>query len=281
MLNQGGDGGKTGVGGYTDPTIYPGANAGSAGDINATINRTLTSRGAAGGIVYAGGTGGGGNNSSPAHSEDGMNAGQAGTPGNVTVTIGSTGSVTAFTQDGAGLSPALLAKSVGGNGGSGSNATSGEDGASGGSGTNGTAGGSVTVTVQNGGAVSSQNASSYAPAIWAQSLGGVGGSAGSGPSGGATGGAGAAGGTVIVTIDGTAQTRNVDSPAIPAQSMGGTGLAIGGAGTIATTAMTGNLVQSGSGRLVVDTDHTSGQSDRLEIQGSANLAGTVGGMRQQ
>ncbi|WP_255702300.1 autotransporter outer membrane beta-barrel domain-containing protein [Roseomonas cutis] len=52
-------------------------------------------------------------------------------------------------------------------------------------------------------------------------------------------------------------------------------LNIGGTGTIATTAMTGNLVQTGSGRLVVDTNHATGQADRLDVQGSASLAGTV------
>lgn len=52
-------------------------------------------------------------------------------------------------------------------------------------------------------------------------------------------------------------------------------LNIGGSGTVATTAMTGNLVQGATGRLVVDTDHLTGASDRLDVQGSASLAGTV------
>ncbi len=50
---------------------------------------------------------------------------------------------------------------------------------------------------------------------------------------------------------------------------------IGGTGGIATTAMTGHLVQGSNGRLVVDTNHTTGQADRLEVQGSVQLAGTV------
>ncbi|PZP42709.1 MAG: hypothetical protein DI601_17475 [Azospirillum brasilense] len=52
-------------------------------------------------------------------------------------------------------------------------------------------------------------------------------------------------------------------------------LNIGGTGTAATTAMTGNLVQGATGRLVVDTNHATGQSDRLDIQGRADIAGTV------
>jgi hypothetical protein len=38
---------------------------------------------------------------------------------------------------------------------------------------------------------------------------------------------------------------------------------IGGTGAIATTVMTGNLVQSSTGRLVVDTNHRTGEADHL------------------
>ena len=47
----------------------------------------------------------------------------------------------------------------------------------------------------------------------------------------------------------------------------------GGAGVIQTTALTGNLVQSASGRLV--TDINIGTSDRVNVSGTANLAGAV------
>lgn len=55
---------------------------------------------------------------------------------------------------------------------------------------------------------------------------------------------------------------------------GGT-LSIGGSGTVAATAMTGALVQTTTGRLVVDTDHRTGASDRLDVQGAVRLGGTV------
>jgi len=297
VVNSGGDGGRTGVGGFTDPTIYPGATAGSAGDINVTIGGTVTSGGAAVNVTSQGGTGGGGLNSTPSHSEDGVDAGPAGTPGNVTVTVGSTGTVTGFTAGGAGLAATLLAKSTGGNGGDGSNATSGEDGARGGNGSDGTAGGSVTVIVQSGGSVVSQQANSYAPAIWAQSLGGLGGTAGSGPSGGATGGSGENGGTVTVTVDGLVQARNPDSPAVLAQSMGGTGanggkanMAGGGGGDGGTGGDGGSVIINGSGGTIISgysaaplvNDNSSGVLAQSiggggGAGGSASGAFTVGG----
>ncbi|WP_145145589.1 autotransporter outer membrane beta-barrel domain-containing protein [Roseomonas gilardii] len=52
-------------------------------------------------------------------------------------------------------------------------------------------------------------------------------------------------------------------------------LSIGGAGQVATTAMTGNLVQTGTGRLVLDTNHSTGASDRIDVQGSVRLGGTL------
>jgi hypothetical protein len=52
-------------------------------------------------------------------------------------------------------------------------------------------------------------------------------------------------------------------------------IAVGGAGQIATTVITGRFVQAATGRLVVDTNHSTGQSDLLSIVGSAELAGTI------
>ena len=53
-------------------------------------------------------------------------------------------------------------------------------------------------------------------------------------------------------------------------------LAPGGSGTIQTTALTGNLVQSGTGTFAVDLNLAGATADRLNVTGSANLAGTVG-----
>jgi hypothetical protein len=50
---------------------------------------------------------------------------------------------------------------------------------------------------------------------------------------------------------------------------------IGGAGAIANTAMTGNLIQGSTGHLVFNADFASGKAALLTVQGSANLAGSV------
>jgi outer membrane autotransporter protein len=49
----------------------------------------------------------------------------------------------------------------------------------------------------------------------------------------------------------------------------------GGRGQMLTTVMTGNLDQSKLGRLILDSDHVRGRSDRLEIGGNALLDGVV------
>jgi uncharacterized protein with beta-barrel porin domain len=52
-------------------------------------------------------------------------------------------------------------------------------------------------------------------------------------------------------------------------------LSPGGAGVIQTTALTGNLVQSATGRLLTDINVAGGPSDRINVSGTANLAGAV------
>ncbi|SEM24676.1 autotransporter domain-containing protein [Bradyrhizobium sp. OK095] len=53
-------------------------------------------------------------------------------------------------------------------------------------------------------------------------------------------------------------------------------LSPGGAGTVLTTALTGNLVQTATGRLAIDFNMAGGGSaDRVNVSGAANLAGTV------
>ncbi|HTQ32742.1 MAG TPA: autotransporter domain-containing protein [Stellaceae bacterium] len=44
---------------------------------------------------------------------------------------------------------------------------------------------------------------------------------------------------------------------------------------VATTLVTGNLVQGSTGSIVVDTDHVAGTSDRLTVAGDATLAGQL------
>jgi hypothetical protein len=52
-------------------------------------------------------------------------------------------------------------------------------------------------------------------------------------------------------------------------------LQVGGTGTVGRTVLTGNLSQSGTGRLVIDADLAAGTADRLEVQGTALVGGTV------
>ncbi len=52
-------------------------------------------------------------------------------------------------------------------------------------------------------------------------------------------------------------------------------LSPGGAGTILTTALTGNLVQTATGRLAIDFNMAGGSADRVNVSGTANLAGAV------
>jgi uncharacterized protein with beta-barrel porin domain len=52
-------------------------------------------------------------------------------------------------------------------------------------------------------------------------------------------------------------------------------LSPGGAGVIQTTALTGNLVQGATGRLLTDVSIGGGTADRINVSGTANLAGAV------
>lgn len=52
-------------------------------------------------------------------------------------------------------------------------------------------------------------------------------------------------------------------------------LSPGGVGTIQTTALTGNLAQSATGRLLADIDIAGAASDRVNVSGTAVLAGTI------
>ncbi|MBN8906345.1 MAG: hypothetical protein J0H99_06915, partial [Rhodospirillales bacterium] len=52
-------------------------------------------------------------------------------------------------------------------------------------------------------------------------------------------------------------------------------LSIGYGRAISATTLTGTLLQSPTGRLVVDTDHAAKRADMLVVQGSAQLAGTI------
>ena len=50
---------------------------------------------------------------------------------------------------------------------------------------------------------------------------------------------------------------------------------VGASHTMSQTMLTGDLTQTSTGRLVVDTDHVSGASDTISISGQATIGGTV------
>jgi hypothetical protein len=52
-------------------------------------------------------------------------------------------------------------------------------------------------------------------------------------------------------------------------------LSPGGMGTVQTTALTGDLVQTGNGRISVDVDPDTPASDRINVTGTASLAGGI------
>ncbi|MGE0417830.1 MAG: hypothetical protein AB7O80_13580 [Acetobacteraceae bacterium] len=52
-------------------------------------------------------------------------------------------------------------------------------------------------------------------------------------------------------------------------------LSIGGTGPVASTRLTGAFVQESTGTLRVDTDHVAGQSDHLDVVGTASVAGNI------
>jgi len=52
-------------------------------------------------------------------------------------------------------------------------------------------------------------------------------------------------------------------------------LSPGGAGTVLTTALTGNLVQTTTGTLTIDLNIAGASADRVNVSGTANLAGAV------
>ncbi len=74
----------------------------------------------------------------------------------------------------------------------------------------------------------------------------------------------------------------VDAPTAIALGDGGTlhnagSLLVGGDGRIGRTTLEGDLVQSATGRLVVETSHSTGTADLLDVQGNARLGRHGGG----
>src|SRR6185369_7219447 len=92
-------------------------------------------------------------------------------------------------------------------------------------------------------------------------------------SGTVSGGSGSGAGVVIGSGP-SANNMLVNLGAGNALTNAGT-LSPGGAGSIQTTALTGNLVQTPTGQLAIDFNMAGGSADRVNVSGTANLAGAV------
>ncbi|MFD0892672.1 hypothetical protein ACFQ5Q_03490 [Luteolibacter ambystomatis] len=236
----GGSGGSSGTTGNLILSLQGSSdNGGNGGTVTVTNNGSILTTGKEAKGIFAQSIGGGGGSGGTAGGlialgGSGSNGGSAST---VTVTNGSTGSITTT-----GLSSdAIFAQSVGGSGGSGSNA--GGLVAVGGSGSSAGSGG--VVTVENYGTISTSQDNSRG--IVAQSIGGGGGDGGN--SGGmvAVGGKGSGGGsgsTVTVKNGGTITTLGNDSRGIVAQSVGGGG---GNGGSTGSVGVFAGVAVGGSG----------------------------------
>ncbi|MBB4082090.1 hypothetical protein GGR12_000929 [Brevundimonas lenta] len=232
----GGGGGNGGIsGGLVVAIGSEGASGGLGGAVTVSSGATITTTGLGSRGLFAQSIGGGGGNAlgSGGLVSLGGSGGGAGGAGTVNVT---TSGASVISTQGVGAD-GIFAQSVGGGGGSGS--------ASGGvvalGGTGGVGGNGNTVTVDNGGSVSTTG--DFARGVFAQSVGGGGGAGGD--SGGLVtlGGNGSGlstGGDVTVTNRGAVSTAGDIASALQVQSIGGGGgdggssggvfLTIGGAG---------------------------------------------------
>jgi hypothetical protein len=241
IFTMGGSGGSGNTGG--DVTI---SNSGSV------FTHNQDARG-----IFAQSVGGGGGNANVSGGlvSLGGSGGSGANGGAVTVTLGSTSSITTLGKGGDGV----FAQSVGGGGGAGG--TSGGLIALGGTGSVGGEGGTVGAT--NAGSISTTGA--YARGLFAQSIGGGGGSGGDGYGLASIGGSGSTaskGGTVTIGNSGAISTVGNMSTAMQGQSIGGGGgdggttggvlLSIGGgggaggAGGVVTANLSGTLNTDGN-----------------------------------
>ncbi len=239
----------------------------------------------------------------------GGNGGNGGNGGQVTVTLESTGSVTANQSSSIGI----LAQSIGGGGGNGGFAIGGagsssSDGAAntiGGSGGNGGNGGIVTVTTKAGSSVFTGGADDFG--IVAQSIGGGGGNGGfsiagslsldgnaSSTIGGScnsacaslmTGGGGGTGNTVTVENGGTITTTGIHSIGIVAQSIGGGGgtggfsgtLSVSGGGDSTSNSVGGSGGDGGAANTVTVTNDANALIKTEQMNSIGILAQSIGG----
>ena len=254
----------------------------TAGDgATAVMAQSIGGGGGAGGDSTAASYAGGNNSGGVSISVSVAIGGTGGTGGNGNaVTLNNTGLIATLGQDAYGV----FAQSVGGGGGTGgagdasASSNSAEGSVSAGvavGGSSGSGGDGGTVTLTNGGAVTTVGDGS--DGLFAQSVGGGGGAAGGGVTTGAgdtlssqvgvggKGGAGGAGGAISATNSGSIVTRGTDSVGLLVQSIGGGGGKGGKGGATAggTSALTnaGNLISvlnGGVGGLGIPKDIADG-----------------------
>ena len=266
----GGNAGSGGSAGWLSASPGSGGQATDGGTVTVVSGGALQTSGDDAYGIYAqsvGGFGGNGGTAGGLFWSFGGDGNSAGSGGNVTVTNGSTASITTRGD----RSHAIFAQSVGGGGGSGGGqfALIASLGGVGGAGGNG-----GTVSVVNSGTI--QTFGAFAYGIYAQSVGGGGGDGGDSSGLVAIGGSGAGsspGGAVSVLNQGFIKTTNTSADAIFAQSIGGGG---GSAGESAGFVSIGGAGQSGgSGGTVTVTNN--GQIVTLGSGSRGIVAQSVGG----
>ncbi len=203
-------------------------------------------------------------------------------PGNPGGAVNVTHSGSISTGDGSGTgaaSIAIVAQSIGGNGGSAGGKASLFVGDKGGNGGNG---GAVTVTTNSGSTITTQDVNSVA--ILAQSIGGGGGNGGNADglfvAVGGRGGNGGLGGTVNAYLSGEINTSADHSGGLIAQSIGGGGGHGGGATSIGTFVDTSIGGKGGSGQdagAVGATAYASSEITTLGNNSAGMLLQSVGG----
>lgn len=296
---SGGGGAGGDATGLTDNTSGSAGAGGSIGLISITNSGAITTNGAySQGILaqsISGSGGAAGNASGSPFSDSGGRGGSGAVGGAIQLT--NTGKITTTGES----AQAIVAQSIGGDGGAGGTA-GGMISVVGGASGNGGAGGNVQLTLGGGSAGTLSTSGTLSHAIVAQSIGGgggIGGNAyGSGldsVSIGGTAGAGGAGGTVTVGANGlVANTTGTGAIGLVAQSIGGSGgaggaayatdsngflsfaVAVGGSGGDGGAPGTVGVTLSGS-TITTGSDQNGGASQTSQFDAPGVLAQSIGG----
>jgi hypothetical protein len=284
IIAQGGAGGYSGQGSFTEDDSGTAGRGGNGGAITATVDGNWRADGAtrSATISSQGGAGGSGGNYATGLAHDGGDAAAGGDAGNVNVTLLNSGGGSS-NQFNAGLG--VLIQSVGGTAGNGGDAES-VDGSQGGAGGAGGNAGTVNATI--GANVIIGTSSEHDAALYVLSLGGQGGTGGAkGGSGGIAGAAGNANNVAVSFQGGSLQSIGGDySPGLLAQSLGGNGGDGGAAssfvigpngGSGATGGTAGTVSVTGSGVTIVTGEVSNDPTVSFGVGSAGVLAQSIGG----